>query len=618
MKSPVLHTSTDQPRRDPSSAADRPQKRLASRLDRLIAAVLLVAVCLSVYLPGLSSLPPIDRDESRFAQASRQMVEGDFPRDWVVPMVQDRPRLNKPPAIYWIQASIVRAIAEPGADEIWMYRLASVLGATLAALATLWIGASMFGLRCGLLAAVLLAVAPVVVFDAHQARADQILLASTTIAMGLLWKAWRLRREARLPWSLTVGIAAMVGIGILVKGPVTPAVVVGAAFALAWWGRAWGWIWKLRPISGAVVLMLVALPWVLLAARELGWEVLWARILEETVGRASEPAEGHSGPPGYHLVLLVALFWPGSLLAGLGLIRGFAKALASDAPAAGTSWFARKIHAWRHRRVGRSAELFLVAWFLPGWLAFEIAATKLPHYTLPMYPAVALLAARGLIAAARGWAETRTTIARLGFGLWAGLGLVMVMAPAALGLVAWRSGWIGVAENAADPGLRRLADFEVLLATVAVLLAAAIVVIAWRMTLSGRVLAAQLLALVPAVAGLQTAFGLVLPSMARAWITPRIVAELEAAGAGDRPLAAIGYHEDSLIFATRGRVERIGEGELVAWFEAHPDGVVVIPAAMIESRPELMQLSTMGSSIEGFNYSKGAAVDLLVVERRER
>ena len=612
------NASPDRSRREPAAAADRPPKRLASRIDRLIAVVLLVAVCLSVYLPGLSSIPPIDRDESRFAQASRQMVEGDFPRDWVVPMVQDRPRLNKPPAIYWIQASIVRAIAEPGADAIWMYRLASVLGATLAALATLWIGASMFGLRCGLLAAVLLAVAPVVVFDAHQARADQILLAATTIAMGLVWKAWRLRREARLPWALTVGIAAMVGIGILVKGPVTPAVVVGAAFALAWWGRAWAWIWKLRPISGVVVLLLVALPWVLLAARELGWEVLRARILEETVGRASEPAEGHSGPPGYHLVMLVALFWPGSLLAGLGLIRGFSKALRSDGSPATGSWIARRLDAWRHRRVGRSPELFLVAWFLPGWLAFEIAATKLPHYTLPMYPAVALLAARGLIAAARGWSETRTTLARIGFGLWAGLGVAMVLAPAALGLVAWRSGWIGVAENAADPGLRRLADIEVLLATIAVLLAAAVVFVAWLMTLSGRVLAAQLLALVPAIAGLQTAFGLVLPSMARAWITPRIVAELEAAGAGDRPLAAVGYHEDSLIFATRGRVERIGDGDLDAWLEAHPEGVVVLPASLLGSRTDLMLVSPKSPAIEGFNYSKGAAVELVVVERRER
>ena len=131
-------------------------------------------------------------------------------------------------------------------------------------------------------------------------------------------------------------------------------------------------------------------------------------------------------------------------------------------------------------------------------------------------------------------------------------------------------------------------------------------------------LAAQLLALVPAIAGLQTAFGLVLPSMARAWITPRIVAELEAAGAGDRPLAAVGYHEDSLIFATRDRVERIGDVDLDAWLEAHPEGVVVLPASLLGSRTDLMLVSPTSPAIEGFNYSKGAAVELVVVERRER
>ncbi len=586
-----------------------------SRLDRLIAIAILVAVCLGVYLPGLQALPAIDRDESRFAQASRQMVDGDFPADWVVPMVQDRPRLNKPPAIYWIQASIVRALAAPGEDEIWMYRLASVLGATLAALATLWIGASMFGLRCGLLAAVLLAVAPVVVFDAHQARADQVLLATTTIAMGLLWKAWLRRDEPRIPRSLTVGLALAVGVGVLVKGPVTPVVVGGAAVALAWWGKRWSWLWRLRPISSVVVMLLVAVPWLLLAAKELGWEVLRDRILEETVGRASDAAEGHTGPPGYHLVLLVALFWPGSLLAGLGLLRGFAKAWRFESIPWSGSFLAQRMARWRSRRIGRSPELFLIAWFVPGWLAFEIAATKLPHYTLPMYPAVALLAARGLVAASRGWSEARTTLTRLGFGLWAGLGIAMIAAPAALALFAWRSGWLGVADSNAAAGLRHLATHEVVLASAAIALGAILIVVAWRMTLAGRVLAGQLLALVPAIVGLQATFGLVLPGISHSWITPRIVAELEAAGAGDRPLAAIVYHEDSLIFATRGLVERIGEGELDAWIEAHRDGVVLMPASLLESRGDLAAISPGAASIAGFNYSKGDPVLLVLAER---
>jgi len=79
------------------------------------AGVGLVLLCLSVYLPGLWSIPAVDRDEARFAQASRQMFEAAvFPKSapervvpgfhdggWAVPKIQDRERLNKPPLIYW-------------------------------------------------------------------------------------------------------------------------------------------------------------------------------------------------------------------------------------------------------------------------------------------------------------------------------------------------------------------------------------------------------------------------------------------------------------------------------------------------------------------------------------
>src|SRR4051812_42978968 len=88
--------------------AARPWLVLKSRSlkDPWTGSLLLVLLCLAVYLPGLRSIPPVDRDESRFAQASRQMLEGGVagtPGAWVVPMVQNRPRLNKPPLIYWLQ-----------------------------------------------------------------------------------------------------------------------------------------------------------------------------------------------------------------------------------------------------------------------------------------------------------------------------------------------------------------------------------------------------------------------------------------------------------------------------------------------------------------------------------
>ena len=69
---------------------------------------LLVGFCLFLYLPGISTIPPLDRDEARFAQATRQMLEtGDFLRI----RFQDEARNKKPAGIYWMQAAAVSALS---------------------------------------------------------------------------------------------------------------------------------------------------------------------------------------------------------------------------------------------------------------------------------------------------------------------------------------------------------------------------------------------------------------------------------------------------------------------------------------------------------------------------
>src|SRR5215475_15761710 len=92
---------------------------------------LLIGLCLLLYLPGIASIPPLDRDEARFAQASRQMLEtGDFLRI----RFQDEARNKKPAGIYWLQAASVSAFSTAASDAIWPYRLPSLIGAMAAAL----------------------------------------------------------------------------------------------------------------------------------------------------------------------------------------------------------------------------------------------------------------------------------------------------------------------------------------------------------------------------------------------------------------------------------------------------------------------------------------------------
>src|SRR5579864_821275 len=121
--------------------------------------VLLVGLCLLLYLPGIAAIPPLDRDEARFAQATRQMLEtGDFLRI----RFQDEARNRKPAGIYWLQAAAVGAFSTPASTAIWPYRLPSLVGGIAAALLTCAFAAALFREEerrdsLGLIAAVLLA-----------------------------------------------------------------------------------------------------------------------------------------------------------------------------------------------------------------------------------------------------------------------------------------------------------------------------------------------------------------------------------------------------------------------------------------------------------------------------
>src|SRR5579859_1392716 len=138
---------------------------------------LLILLCLALYLPGLTGLPPIDRDESRFAQASKQMIESG---DYIRIQFQGESRAKKPAGIYWMQVAAADLTQHP--EAIWSYRLPSVLGAILAVLMTFAFGQHLVGRIGALLGAGLLAACFLLVSEAHQAKTDAMQLAAIVLA----------------------------------------------------------------------------------------------------------------------------------------------------------------------------------------------------------------------------------------------------------------------------------------------------------------------------------------------------------------------------------------------------------------------------------------------------
>jgi 4-amino-4-deoxy-L-arabinose transferase-like glycosyltransferase len=127
--------------REPKSPVN-PGSRLVSMFDiatashvRAVSFLLLCALLL--FLPGFFTIPPVDRDEARFAQATKQMVESG---DYVDIRFQEDVRYKKPVGIYWLQSAAVEtasALGLPRAElRIWVYRLPSLIGAIGAVLMT--------------------------------------------------------------------------------------------------------------------------------------------------------------------------------------------------------------------------------------------------------------------------------------------------------------------------------------------------------------------------------------------------------------------------------------------------------------------------------------------------
>ncbi len=558
-----------------------------------------------------------------------------------VPRVGGKDRLNKPPLIYWLQAGSAALFTsgDPLKDAIWMYRVPSLLAGIVIVLATWRLGCSMFDPRAAWMAGVLLAVSPVFVWEAHQARADMVMVAFTTLAMGQLWRIWHSCSLPRAPrgragegglfsprsnrtqrfvplllWLFTT-------LGILTKGPITPMVVLLTALFLSVFVRNFRWLRTTRPLLGLLLITLGLAPWVYAVAQQVGFAHYWSIIYDEVFGRAGSAKEGHWGPPGYHLVLLVVLFWPGSLLTGLSIARAWRKGLGSpktvplpcSLPRAPRGRAGEGVLASSSRssaflflrrfvtskasilcslRTTRRPEVFLLAWLLPSWIVFELVSTKLPHYTMPMYPAVALLTALGLLALP-GLGPEHQRRARLGAWLWLAIGVAIFIA-VGLGVFTLT----GMRHQ--SQGLAAMLLAVVLLGMVIVSLVRRLLFEAqgWAIGMAVAMLLAFLLGVAPVFFGLSQ-------QADRA-------ARHYADGAA---VTWVGFREDSVVWFSRGKPSFTEPDALLSWFEEHPEGVAVVSVYAEESfRQHPLELDAT-DSIFGYHYAKGRLEKLTVVKR---
>ena len=464
---------------------------------------LLLAVALAMFLPGQARLPPTDRDESRYAQSSEQMIETG---DYLNIRYQGYARYLQPAGIYWLQAGAAHLFERPGAREIWVHRLPSLLAAASAVLLTAYVGSVLFGPAAGLVAALLMAFSVLLGFEARMAKIDACLLAATLLAQAMLARAW-MRRDRPLPHPRATAALfwAALGVGLMLKGPIILLVSGSTVLALGLSSREWAWLKRLRAGWGVLVTLAIVAPWFTAIGVVSHGAFFEKAVGHNLLGKVGGGEQHHGLPPGYYLLAFNLTFWPGSLAAVLG------------AP-----W------AWRERR--GDAVRFCLCWAGPTWLLFELVATKLPHYVLPLYPALAMLAAAAALAPG-GWARRgawRWVGASYG-AVWLAAGLALALAaPLALHLV----------QGTSDPAATTLA----VLAAAAVVAAAALLARGRR---AGALAAGGGAALAASVAVYQAAA----PRLSSVFLSPRIAAEARRVSpCPGVPFASSAYSEPSLVF----------------------------------------------------------------------
>lgn len=410
---------------DDAPPAAVPVRGLSAALDYAVAshrraAAVLLLFALLAFLPGLFQIPPVDRDEARFAQATKQMLESG---EYVDIRFQDEVRYKKPVGIYWLQAAAVKAGEAVGLPEarttIWLYRLPSLLGAAGAVLLTYWTALAFVPRRAALLAALMMASSILLGVEARLAKTDAVLLLTSVAAMGAMARIYLSSKrtpEASIRWTLPAIFWTALAAGIMIKGPLILMFVALTALVLSIADRSVRWIASLRPLPGIAWMILLVLPWFVAIVAKSGDSFFAKAIGDDMLAKVISSQEAHGAPPGYYFLLFWATFWPGSVLAGLA------------APM-----------VWRARR--EPGARFLLAWLIPSWIVFELVMTKLPHYVLPLYPAIAILISgilepgglskiRWMVRGTVGWFIFPAVIA-------IGVPVVFVVMSRDLGLIAW-------------------------------------------------------------------------------------------------------------------------------------------------------------------------------------
>jgi len=542
-----------------------------------------IILCLfASYLIGNGRMPLWDRDEPWYALISRTMVRTG---DWVVPRAAGQTFPGKPPLAYWCQAAAMKVMGTLSGD-VFAARFPSAVAVTLALVLLAVVITIAIGRRRAICTVLIFGTSALTMVCAKMCLTDALLtlwITAAQLCLAAIYLGSRRRWVALALW-ISVGLA------VLTKGPVVAGVLGMTAIVLllldvagrwrsaAAWAGAANWWPKVRPLSGLVVVLAVVGPWANAVQRR---DPSFLRVTlrdKMLVPIAKKALEGHAGPPGYYLLTVWPSFMPWSLLIPMALWRG-----------------------WQNRRLPQVR--FAVAATIGPWIAFEVVRQKLPHYLLPVLPALSFLTADGVVRCLRGqYRDLETSGFVRAVAAWAIIVALVAAAPWAATNPKWNFG--------PQPLIAM-----VVLSAVGVACALAVYVL-FRQRRPTLGLSAMSAGMAVAVVTTTTLY---LPRAGFLQISPRAAAAMirhnvPQSGA----VTLIGYKEPSLFFYYPGTWEDGGERFLNGQPRLFRQWILVTRDLLEQSPPHIRRMWAPVEIIRGWHYNDGLKlVDVILARRRD-
>ena len=529
---------------------------------------------LAFMVTGLSSLPVIDRDEARFAQASVQMAETN---DLMNIKFQDEARNKKPAAAYWAQTAMIKIFARDGENRIWVQRLPSVLAALITVLALYWGSLRMVGRKAGFIACVLLATSLIFVFEGHVAKTDALLCASTTIMFASLGRLRSGPGKIEV-WAFWIAL----GLSIIIKGPIGPVLAILSLFTLWIWDRNLSWARPLLSWGAIAIFILIWLPWAIAMFVITDGAFFIESLGQDFGGKVISGQEGHGAPPGSHSAAIWLTLWPASLF----LIPGLSYAISS-------------VKSAQENPIIRSMK-FSLCWAVPFWILIEIMPTKLPHYGLPIFPALCLMIGVSIIAMEQltGFLKSRI------FG-----GVIFILVSSVL------LGGLVIAQNLYGNAQSSLFVYVICGASWICALLAGVSLWMRKLPLS---LYSALLSSIIAMLG---TYGYILPNLTELNTSERLAVELErfAPDTDSEFIHSPQFSEPSLVYHIGKDINlkaedvSLSDGSLVI-LNTRREETIPLSKVLAKSARKRGRCIAASNPVKGFNYSKGAPLTLVILK----